>query len=99
MLKLYELSVMLSVFTILGIIAIWGEKGFYPFWLICAVIYLYHTMSNPLLPELDNYPLLLLKLVYYTIISPFWLLIATYSLLIMLIEVWLETRNGSKKQT
>jgi hypothetical protein len=95
--QLLELAGVFSAFTLLGIIALWGGKVFYPFWLICAVIHVYQTVGDYFKERNEPKILVVLHFVFYTVCSPFYLLMSTYRVIIVAIEVWLELRKDERK--
>jgi hypothetical protein len=94
-----EIAAMLTALTLLGIVAIWGGRVFYPFWLICAAIHLYQTVEN--YNGIDREPpviLIFLQILFYTAMSPFYLLMSTYLVIIVAVETWLELRKDEPEE-
>jgi hypothetical protein len=81
--QIVEFAAMLSALTLLGIIAIWGGKVFYPFWLICAVIHVYQTIGDYFKERNEPKILIALHFVFFTVCSPFYLLMSLYHKLII----------------
>ena len=93
--QLLEVSAMLSALTLLGIIALWGGKVFYPFWLICAVIHIYRTVGDYFEKRDDPITLIFLHFVLFTACSPFYLLVDVYRAVITAIEAFYALRRES----
>jgi hypothetical protein len=89
--NLLELAGVFSALILLGIVALWGGKVFYPFWLICATIHLYQVVKN--YNRIDREPpifLIVLQILFYTVMAPFYLLMSFFHLIITIIDAYLE---------
>ena len=93
-----EIAAALTAITLLGIIAIWGGRVFYPLWLICVTIHLCWEVENYNNINRDN-PIVLtiLHILFYTTMSPFYLLMSGFLAAIMMIDIYLENKKVRKE--
>jgi len=96
--NLLELAGAFSAFTLLGMIALWGGRVFYPFWLICATIHLYRIVKNyTRINRNDPAFFVALQILFYTVMSPFYFLMDIFYILITIVDVYIENKKVRKE--
>ena len=84
-----EVAGTITATHLLGTIALWGRNVFYPFWLICITIHLYHALSNFVYFDWDRPKILIiLHVTFYAILSPFYIVMGVYITLVMFIDIY-----------